>query len=379
MMRGGQERVNWAMTLRYINECLPQPNGYNLPIRYVGDKIDPNCGYVKYWTDDAKRAADRLRERDQEGLKDEIDLNHLIQINLQSVFARYCDQPMLQSWFNGVKANAQEQDLLRASDWTKAPERPGWVLEVRGYTYHKGELRFIMETFAENLRTGKPRWDAATNKLVWEKGVVVPVNDPSGRWRKLDISHVAIYCYDSAKLTPADPSQGFKYIQGGLFLNSLVSGKAGGGAGMPMGGAGAGAGAGAGMAPMAGAPGGNAPGGPAGGGATRARGDWVGLGGALAAGGGGGGGMGVPPIPGASRGSGTLSDSKALKSGERLRTEFVILFYWHEPLPTEPEPTKGYEEANAGDEEGSFFGGGSGMSGAPPGYPGGPGGGRSDE
>jgi hypothetical protein len=44
----------------------------------------------------------------------------------------------------------------------------------------------------------------------------------------------------------------------------------------------------------------------------------------------------------------------------------VIVFYWHEPLPTEPEPAKGYEEANT-----EFSGGYGGMmgSGPPPGYP----------
>ncbi len=400
MMRGGQERVNWAMTLRYINESLPQPNGFNLPARYIGNRLDPNCALAKYWNEDAQRAAERLRERDQEGLKDEIDLNNLIQINLQAVYARYCDPPMLTNWFNNVRRNAQEQELLRHSDWKSAPQKAGWVLEVRGYTYHRGGLRFIMETFAENLRTGKPRWDPVRNQWVWEKGVVAPLNDPTGRWRKLDISHVAIFAYDSQKLTPTN-APGFKYITGGIFSNALVAGGApggGGGSGLSMSGGG-GMGSGAAAPPTAGGAGSDAaaapPGGALGGGGGRSRGDWVGLGsaggggfgGAGGLGGvggigglgdGGGGNMGLPSgpmggiggtFPGAGSGSsGTsgIQDAQVLKSGERLRTEFVIVFYWHEPLPTEPEPAKGYEEANT-----EFSGGYGGMmgSGPPPGYP----------
>jgi type IV pilus assembly protein PilM len=389
MMRGGQERVNWAMVLRYINESLPQPNGYNLPARWIGERLDANCALAKYWNEDAQRAAERLRERDQEGLKDEIDLSHLVQINLQAVWARYCDPPMLTSWFNNVRKDAQEQDLLRHSDWKKAPDKPGWVLEVRGYSYHRGGLRFIMDTFAENLRTGKPRWDPSRNSWVWEKGVVVPLNDPSGRWRKLDISHVAIYAYDSVKLTPNN-APGFKLISGGLFLNALVRGQAG-GTGSGLGAGGGTAGMGTAPPPMGGAAGssaaapGGGPDGAGGGGGTttRNRGDWVGLGSSAGATGGiggvggtglgGGGNMGLPDLPGGGLpggGSGTASggvqDAQVLKSGERLRTEFVIVFYWHEPLPTEPDPKGGYEEANQGDLAGGMMGG----SGPPPGYPG---------
>jgi hypothetical protein len=83
--------------------------------------------------------------------------------------------------------------------------------------------------------------------------------------------------------------------------------------------------------------------------------------------------MGLPDLPGGGLpggGSGTASggvqDAQVLKSGERLRTEFVIVFYWHEPLPTEPDPKGGYEEANQGDLAGGMMGG----SGPPPGYPG---------
>jgi hypothetical protein len=57
-----------------------------------------------------------------------------------------------------------------------------------------------------------------------------------------------------------------------------------------------------------------------------------------------------------------------MKAGERARTEFVIVFYWHEPLPTEPEPKEGYLEANTGGGGDGTDSGGTG-GGAPAGPP----------
>jgi hypothetical protein len=67
-------------------------------------------------------------------------------------------------------------------------------------------------------------------------------------------------------------------------------------------------------------------------------------------------------VGGASSGSGGMSVPK-LKSGERQRTEFIIVLYWVEPLTTEPDPKQGYAGANA---EGGY--GDAGASGYPSGY-----------
>jgi hypothetical protein len=368
------------MTLRYINECLPQPYGLNVPLRYNADgRPDPNCPYVKYCTDNSRRAADLIREREEQGYKDEIELGDLIHINVHAVWARYCEVPMAQSFFNKVKSSPKAPPVcFEHPDWSKAPEKVGWAIEVRGYTYHNDGLRFVMTTFMDKLRTGVQRqYDADKKQWIHEKGVVVPQNDPAGRWHKLDISHIAVLCYHTDIIT-AQNNPEFQYIKAPLFLNELVKAGSGGAGGLGGGSAGypgAPAGAGAGIGgPGMGSPDGAGGAGGAGGG--KARSDWTGLGSSGGGSGGGlggiggagaGGGMGVPSLPGLGGGGGGLGGNtgggdsyvKPLKAGERKRTEFVIVLYWHEPLPTEPDPKGGFEEAN------QDFGG----------YPGAPGGG----
>ena len=368
ILRGSQERANWMTVLRYINECLPQPDGTNLPAVYENGRLDPTCPLAVYFAtnDAARRAAERLRELNQQGLRDEIDLGDLVQINVQSVWARYCTVPMATSFYNNVKKNAEDQESLQHPDWqTGPPKKEGWAFEVRGYTYHRDALRFVLSTFLENLRTGKPRLDKNGN-WVWEKGVIAPLNDPAGKWVKLDISHVAIYRRHTETIA-SGKTAAFKYITSGLFLNDLVKGSS----------TTTGAGAG-GMSQMQGVGGSSGEssalaGGGAGGGQTAKRDAWRGIGsqpgGSSGAGttdfGGypgaasGGGGGGSVQLPGGLSGGGSTTDSylnrsgtsrpgtRPLKAGDQVRTEFVIVFYWVEPRPTEPEPNAGYEEANS--------------------------------
>ena len=66
---------------------------------------------------------------------------------------------------------------------------------------------------------------------------------------------------------------------------------------------------------------------------------------------------------GAAGGSGAAPEAK-LKAGERKRTEFVIFFYWQEPLPSEPPDAGGDKDASMDSAQG-YPGGGPGA-----GYPG---------
>jgi hypothetical protein len=381
ILRGAEERTNWAVIHRYINECLPQPDSWNLP---------PNV-YNKYWTDAARRAYIDKKARDEEGRKEETNLSELIQINTQSVYARYCGVPECTNVFNYVKKMANDQEPLTHLDWTKPPSEAGWWLEVRGYTYHKDGLNFIRSTFLENLRT--------------RKMVLSPLNDPSAHPLKLDVSHAAILAQHAAVLTPTD-TPGFKYISSGLYLNEAVKG-GGSTTGTTTGGqTGAGGGSGAiGIGESGG-------GGGAGAGSARRQEAWTGLGSALGAtgslGGGPGGGIdrgggypGTPGIVGSGGGGGSMMlpggpagggstgvpgggnlPEPTLKAGERKRTEFVILFYWREPLPSEPKDAGGDQNATL---EATDSNGGRNYPGAPegtstgypsyPSYPGGGGGG----
>src|SRR5262249_35372906 len=112
ILRGGEERTNWSILHRYINDCLPQPNGNNVPhypLQFLNPVVVP---YDKYYNDAAKRAFETKRDRDQEGKLDEIDYSNLIQINIQAIYARYCDIPMAQNFYEYVRNNCQLKDSL---------------------------------------------------------------------------------------------------------------------------------------------------------------------------------------------------------------------------------------------------------------------------
>jgi hypothetical protein len=56
--------------------------------------------------------------------------------------------------------NAKDQE---SRDKVAGIPKSGWVVEVRGYTYHKGEMDFVMKTLLENLRQAdytrrRPGW-----------------------------------------------------------------------------------------------------------------------------------------------------------------------------------------------------------------------------
>jgi type IV pilus assembly protein PilM len=379
ILRGAEERTNWAIIHRYINECLPQPDGWHVP-RGV---------YARYWTDAARSAYLDKKGRDEEGRKEETNLSELIQINLQSVYGRYCGTAELANVYNFVKAKALDLEPLNHQDWKVGPPKDlGWFLEVRGYTYHKDGINFVRSTFLDNLRS--------------RKLVMSPLNDPSAHPLKLDVSHVAILAHDAQVLSPTHHPP-FIYINSGLHLNDGVkgSGRVSGAAPPPASSSGGGS---SGQMSV-----GDGTGGAGGGGGSSKRQDpWTGMGGALGAAGslggsaptdrgaggypgapagigGGGGNVQLPGGPagggfGGSPAGGSSVPEPKLKAGERKRTEFVIVFYWKEPLPSEPKDQGGDQSASlegGGDVSGSDRG-----SGGYPGYggggypgPGGPGGG----
>jgi type IV pilus assembly protein PilM len=361
IIRGSEERVNWPMFYRLLNDCLPRPNGSNLPDKQLWDGTIPK---KIYWNNEASKAYEILLERNQQALlSDAFNQDNLIQVNVTSVYARFCDTPMANNFFtnaknpnfngnpNSVKTD-WPYDYKGNEDWKKAPDKAGWAVEIRGYTYHKDNYYFVEKTFAENLKNRK--------YIAW------PLQSPSPNLTKLDTSHVALVRYakevvrDGATTAPA-----YKLIDGPLWINELV--KSG---GSDVGGAGKGAGAGAGAAapdlnnPFASGAGGS-------GAAAVTRDPWAGLGYSVPGGGvametgGGSGGMSkggrsqslnvsssgsggtaTPPNfsqPGAGASAPAVAAEPSVQPGpkDRVRTEFVIVLYWVEPLPTEPENAKG--------------------------------------
>jgi type IV pilus assembly protein PilM len=354
IIRGSEERVNWPMFYRLLNDCLPRPDGTNLPDRTLWDGKNPAR---QYWNDDARKAYDILLERNQQALlSDSFNQDHLIQVNITAVYARFCDLAMANNFFNNAKHPNFNRNQVSVElglphgytgndDWKKAPDKPGWAIEIRGYTYHMDNKYFVEKTFAENLKTRKT--------VAW------PLQSPAPQLTTLDTSHVALINYAREWIKEKEAAPSGKLIDGSLFINDLVRG--GGDGGGPDAAAGLGKNAAPGEA-----------GGVGGGGAgDTSRGAWQGLGyavpggsGASDAGGGGGGGgmnkggsrLGVaaggaggqsaaPPVFSAPGGGGAAAPAPVEPGNrqnprDRGRTEFIIVMYWVEPLPTEPDEAK---------------------------------------
>ncbi|MFT3879526.1 MAG: type IV pilus assembly protein PilM [Gemmatales bacterium] len=213
IIRGSEERVNWPIFYRLLNDCLPRPNGSNLPNYALWDTVNPT---TQYYTIDAKNAYEILLDRVQKAeLADNFNQNDLIQVNITGVYARFCDVPMANSFFTNVKKESNNMYPLGVKtdwpnyrgndDWKAAPTKPGWVVEIRGYTYHKNLHYFIAHTLAENLKT--------------RKGVAWPLQNPSPVLSPVETSHIALLKYK----TTSDMHEGFSFIDSPLYINSLVN------------------------------------------------------------------------------------------------------------------------------------------------------------
>lgn len=303
ILRGSEERVNWAVLYRYINDCLPQPDGTNIPNRHLPGMPAGLTPYAKYFGQNtaARRALEIKRERDREGVRhDEINMAALAQINISGVFVRYCNLPMATNFYANVAKDAVQEtrDADRYPDWKAAPKSPGWAVEMRGYTYHEDQFRFVQYTLLENLHTRK--------YVLW------PLNHPYPKKFEMLVSHAAIL--QGVTIEESKEHAAKLINKNSLYLNELL-GKAAGPAATGSGDDGSGGGSAQMLdrsnAGQAGQGGGQSSG-PSG---ATGRGPWEGRG--LI-----GGDEWLMPVQG--------------KATDRKRYEFVIVFFWNEPLRTEP-------------------------------------------
>ena len=115
-------------------------------------------------------AADKQKHDPAQNMRDdEYIKKHLVQINIEGMHALYCDD--ISGYFKNVKIQSQalksmldseaplakllmEKAFSELSDEEKKKIGfdKGWVVEIRGYTYHKDGDEFIKDTIIENLR-----------------------------------------------------------------------------------------------------------------------------------------------------------------------------------------------------------------------------------
>ena len=198
---GVMERTNWQDLFQYINMALPRPNGEKLSKKTAFNRDADDL----YRTDLAKAALDALEEKRfvkttgpadpaKTAKMDKLIKQWLIQINVEGITPLYSEdlpgflkkvyeqKPNLEGMAKRERdAVVQMADPERATkenvDTGNLPKLPdkGWVVEIRGYTYHNGGRDFVVDTLQENL--------AFPEKIGNELNPILPEFPPSEQIR----------------------------------------------------------------------------------------------------------------------------------------------------------------------------------------------------
>jgi len=430
IIAGQDERLNWVLLNEYINDCLPIPgkrleakiktirgNEYTVtdregrdhppanqpPFRFdatsilgkngqpitradslkQGDEVtiiynDSLSGAAaKYWNRNASDAYRKISERQppvkgQDGRTEEDKIDSLIQVNIESIYPVYCND--LKAYFTQLKEDmkkgGKQLDLmLTQKEKESDPEGKGWVVEIRGYTYHKERNVFLLNTFHRDLQTRgakaeekkegtpppTPPVTQPTDKPVAPKELT-PAQEKAFAWDKVIAGRISyVVLYDFATSQPMDVAGNFELINASV-VGRLAASQPGtpGGTSSESGVPASGGEKLTAAVPSGGGPTSALPGGPGGSapGKTGTAGSWAPLTGIDAGGGGGSissgggfpgaamdrptafrppGGTAAPATEGPSRPA--PADSQA-KAGPK-RVEFIILFVWKEPTPSD--------------------------------------------
>ena len=331
---GIDERLNWQLLHQYVNSITPLSNGGRL----TEQAYDRTRVKERYWTKDAQRAFElqqnkkvgaARKEKDKELSPKQIQENerlikeHLIQINVIGINALYSDNlwPFFVKLVKDdeslpgmhdtdkvdVKAYAAETEegKRKAMAETKPLLRDGWIVEIRGYTYHRDKEKFIEYTLIENLKFPNNLKD-------------LPLDEAT----RTKIKERVGYLHTYQLKTETSPVPGRFAVIGSCFLPVLLKGEQPAAPGGFAGGVGGGVGVGGGG------------GGEAGQVEKRDRLAWRPIGEQASAFFGSGGGAFIPGVPPAKGAVAGPADPNAVP-----RTEFVVVFIWREPLGGDAEPT----------------------------------------
>jgi type IV pilus assembly protein PilM len=172
IIAGQMERTDWLELLKFVSKAVPLPDGSNLPPsgkRYWDQEPDRQnhpqgrealTGQEAYklWLMHFRNPGEGGGGRgDSEGLTPGID--DLIQVNIEGISNAFCDD--LGAYWKQVKTDINNESgaVRPEKDFNKPPQGKGWVVEVRGYTFHHGHDAFVINTFVENLArlAGEPK------------------------------------------------------------------------------------------------------------------------------------------------------------------------------------------------------------------------------
>ncbi|NBY01176.1 MAG: type IV pilus assembly protein PilM [Planctomycetes bacterium] len=331
LLSGQDERFNWLELFTYLNDALPRQDGKNLSDQqraaYWNVAQNRPRGEVAY-KELVRRQTLSRDEFGNDGYEpgDSLgkNIDQLIEFNIESVDCKFTEN--LSGFWQQVKGGGKseerkvKEDVRPIEHWEKSPDGSGWVVELRGYTFHQDQKRFVQEVLLENLvRYGIVKNAPANNAEAAPAGASsLPDMGPVVN----RVSHVLVYKYLTKK---TNERTNFEIIGQSYLANAMRAGGFGEGGGAP---------GGPGMPP--GGPG-MMPG--EGGGAGPSRDGWtpVGSTGSAASSGGlGRGGMmgGVPGESPIGPGGATTATTTGARSNH-TRTEFVIFFIWKEPTPSD--------------------------------------------
>jgi type IV pilus assembly protein PilM len=370
-MAGGiNERLNWLYLNNLIDEALPRPNGTHLvdstrklfrtKHNYYTKEDGGNSGskaYAYWYKFRDKIGRGEALSADELKQEETIVKRNLVQINIESVLALYSDDLPAEFFGKLVADESKEKTCYKLLGLgpTEAVEsvrggkkealpKAGWVVEIRGFSYHDDREKFVLNTFVENLADlATP--DPAKRKLADVKLHPKTEEALRGQDEKPSVGYVFLYDY----MYDLSPRPGeFRLISRSSVTDVLAGGGAAAAKGPPGGGkVEAGAtdtgvdrtkwhppsgtvfsegytGGGGFFGGNPGSPGGPPSGrtGPAGGPppAMMKIGSSSGAGGNI---------QGKMFIPGS--GQPSTSAATTVSSGRQPRTEFVIMFVWREP------------------------------------------------
>jgi type IV pilus assembly protein PilM len=190
ILSGGEdERVNWLSLNTVINEALPRPDGTRLLDSALNSNVRPRQVYFldtpkedpitkikgisgrDAWNNqkifrefanqikqtDGKQADPKQTEINNKRLQEEAaNRRYLVQVNIEGIEALYSDN--LPGEFFSKIANhrmdgmrAKEAAMIREKDKSSKLPRAGWVVEIRGFTYHIENKDFVLDTLVEHL------------------------------------------------------------------------------------------------------------------------------------------------------------------------------------------------------------------------------------
>lgn len=228
---GIDDRFNWQRLTEYVNMALPMPNGE----RVTESSHRNEAVKEKYFTKAAKRAFDLLEARrfakpgteipaEQAKKEDELIRKNLIQLNVVGLTSLYSED--LSAYFKKIHEAGDQLRGMPAEEKAKVVQfvaekdadarsklempKAGWIVEVRGYTYHFDKDMFVENTLIENLKYPE--------RLKNPDGSPVKLSKQMDDEVRKQIGYLLIYKVE----TDAKPAPGQFKLVNRSYLNELI-------------------------------------------------------------------------------------------------------------------------------------------------------------